>query len=52
MDSDVLVQFWVEDADDVPDERAGRIDWLYDWWERIDQWVERNREAETSASGG
>ena len=40
MDSDVLVQFWTVRAEGVPDDPAERIDWLYDWWQRIDEWVE------------
>ena len=40
MDSSVLVQFWVVAAEDVPDERAARMDWLYDWWECMNAWVD------------
>lgn len=43
MDSDVRVQFWTVAAEDVPDGREEEIDWLYDWWERIDGWVDANR---------
>ena len=40
MDSDVRVQFWTVASENVPDGRDEEIDWLYDWWERIDAWVE------------
>ena len=43
MDSDVRVHFWVVDGEDVPEGRAEEIEWLYDWWECIDQWVEQHR---------
>lgn len=43
MDSDVRVQFWTVASEDVPDGRDEEIDWLYDWWECIDAWVEANR---------
>jgi 1-acyl-sn-glycerol-3-phosphate acyltransferase len=43
MDADVRVQFWTVAAEDVPDGREERIDWLYDWWERIDAWVDEHR---------
>jgi 1-acyl-sn-glycerol-3-phosphate acyltransferase len=43
MDADVRARFWTVRAEDVPDGRAERTDWLYDWWERIDAWVEENR---------
>ena len=28
---------------DAPEEE--RVAWLYDWWERIDAWIEENRPA-------
>lgn len=43
MDADVRAKFWTVHAEDVPDGRQERIDWLYDWWERIDAWVEQHR---------
>ena len=43
MDSDVRVQFWTVASENVPDGRDEEIDWLYDWWERIDAWVEAHR---------
>ena len=27
----------------VPADREERIDWLFHWWERIDDWIETNR---------
>ena len=44
MDSDVRVQFWTVGAEEVPEDREGMIDWLFDWWECMDTWVEENRE--------
>ena len=41
MDSDVRAQFWTVPAEAVPEDRAEQIDWLYDWWERMDAWVEQ-----------
>jgi hypothetical protein len=37
-------------ADDVPQGRDKQVDWLYDWWERIDKWIEENRPVRASAS--
>lgn len=45
MDTNVLVQFWTVPAEDVPDGRAERIDWLYDWWECMEIWVTQNEES-------
>lgn len=43
MDTDVRVRFWIVLAEDVPDARTAQIDWLYDWWERMDRWVGQHR---------
>jgi 1-acyl-sn-glycerol-3-phosphate acyltransferase len=42
MDSDVRARLWTVAAEDVPDGDAARVDWLYDWWERLDAWVDAN----------
>jgi hypothetical protein len=26
--------------EDIPDDREGRIEWLFGWWEEIDAWIE------------
>ena len=44
MDSAVLVQFWTVPAEDVPDDRTLRVDWLYDWWECMEIWLQQNAE--------
>jgi hypothetical protein len=33
----------------VPTDRDQRIEWLYDWWTRIDEWIEQNRPAAVPA---
>lgn len=43
MDKRLSMGWWRVPRADVPDDRAERIEWLYDWWERIDQWVETHR---------
>ena len=43
----VRARWWRVPADQVP-RAAGREDqvkWLYDWWQRIDEWVSQNRPA-------
>ena len=42
MNADVRVHFWTVPAEDVPEDRVEQIDWLYDWWERIDAWIHAN----------
>lgn len=43
MDKRIVMRFWSVPAEEVPTERQERIDWLYDWWARIDEWIEANR---------
>jgi 1-acyl-sn-glycerol-3-phosphate acyltransferase len=45
MDKRIVMRFWSVPPEEVPAERQDRIDWLYDWWARIDKWVEANRPA-------
>ena len=33
------MRWWQVRRQDIPAGREERIDWLFDWWERIDQWV-------------
>ena len=28
---------------DIPEGREERIEWLYGWWERVDDWIEEHR---------
>jgi 1-acyl-sn-glycerol-3-phosphate acyltransferase len=35
----VRVCFWRVAGADIPKDRASRIDWLYDQWSRIDEWI-------------
>jgi hypothetical protein len=43
MEAEVRARFWTVAREDVPDAAAERIAWLYDWWERMDAWIEDNR---------
>jgi 1-acyl-sn-glycerol-3-phosphate acyltransferase len=36
----LTVHMWRAAADDRPDDPDAQVDWLYDWWKRIDGWVE------------
>lgn len=42
MHAGVRAQFWTVKAEDVPEQREEQIDWLYDWWERMDAWIDAN----------
>jgi 1-acyl-sn-glycerol-3-phosphate acyltransferase len=48
MEQVIKAQWWRVPADDVPREHDEVVRWLYDWWERIDAWIEENRTARSS----
>jgi 1-acyl-sn-glycerol-3-phosphate acyltransferase len=35
----VRIRFWRVPAADIPGTREGRIEWLLQWWERLDAWL-------------
>ena len=43
MEQVILAKWWRVPAPEVPRERDEVVRWLYDWWERIDAWIEENR---------
>jgi 1-acyl-sn-glycerol-3-phosphate acyltransferase len=46
MDREIHMRWWIVPAGDIPAGAEERIDWLYAWWARIDDWVhERQVEA-------
>lgn len=45
LDGSVRMRWWRVPAAEVPRSEADRVDWLYGWWERIDEWVDGVRRA-------
>ena len=45
MDREIAMRWWIVPASDVPAGEEARIDWLYAWWARIDDWVATTRDA-------
>ncbi|WBB98122.1 MULTISPECIES: 1-acyl-sn-glycerol-3-phosphate acyltransferase [unclassified Solwaraspora] len=43
MDKRIVMRFWSVPPEEIPAGRDERIEWLYDWWARIDSWIEKNR---------
>jgi 1-acyl-sn-glycerol-3-phosphate acyltransferase len=43
MDKRLVMRFWSVPPEEVPKDREERIAWLYDWWARIDKWIETYR---------
>jgi 1-acyl-sn-glycerol-3-phosphate acyltransferase len=47
MDTSIQMRWWLVPAADVPTDNDARIDWLFDWWTQIDDWIaERHRAAQ------
>jgi 1-acyl-sn-glycerol-3-phosphate acyltransferase len=40
MDKQLVMRWWQVSREDIPDDREGRIEWLFGWWEEIDAWIE------------
>ncbi|ASW56548.1 1-acyl-sn-glycerol-3-phosphate acyltransferase [Plantactinospora sp. KBS50] len=43
MDKRIVMRFWSVPPEEIPAGRQERIDWLFRWWSRIDEWVEAHR---------
>jgi 1-acyl-sn-glycerol-3-phosphate acyltransferase len=43
MEQVLKARWWRVPAAEIPDDREARVDWLYEWWARIDLWVRDNR---------
>ncbi len=43
MEQVIRARWWRVQAADVPRDRDEVVRWLYDWWERIDAWIDQNR---------
>ncbi|MEO3778117.1 1-acyl-sn-glycerol-3-phosphate acyltransferase [Micromonospora sp. B11E3] len=49
MDKRIVMRFWSVPPEEVPTGRQERIDWLFDWWARIDEWIAANRNGADAA---
>lgn len=38
-DMAIVTRAWYVPPEDIPADRAGRVTWLFDWWEHIDRWI-------------
>jgi len=45
MDKRLIMRFWSVPPEEVPVDEDDRVAWLYDWWARIDAWIEEHRPA-------
>jgi len=44
MDREVRLSWWTVRREDIPSDDEDRIRWLFEWWERIDAWIEQRRD--------
>ena len=44
MDREVRLAWWTVRAEDIPSDPEERIDWLFEWWELIDTWIDERRD--------
>ncbi len=49
MDKQIIMRWWRVPRAEIPEGREERIDWLFDWWERIDTWVDEHRPVDLPA---
>ncbi|WP_236683374.1 1-acyl-sn-glycerol-3-phosphate acyltransferase [Demequina sediminicola] len=49
VDKKITLRGWAAEPDEIPSSRAEREDWLFDWWERIDSWIDLNNPDDASA---
>ena len=42
MDKQIIMRWWEVPRTEIPAGREAQIDWLFDWWERVDEWIEAN----------
>ena len=43
LDDDIDIRMWHVPAAEVPSDDAQRIEWLSDWWQRMDEWISTER---------
>jgi 1-acyl-sn-glycerol-3-phosphate acyltransferase len=48
MDKVIVMRWWQVPREEIPSGRDAQIDWLFGWWERIDDWIAENRPQELS----
>lgn len=54
VDKKITLRGWTTLPEDIPQGRDAREEWLYDWWERIDAWIETQQPpvSEAAAKAG
>ncbi|WP_340537752.1 1-acyl-sn-glycerol-3-phosphate acyltransferase [Nocardioides sp. GXZ039] len=48
MDKEIVMRWWQVPRAEIPSGREERIEWLFDWWERIDAWIKETEAKRTA----
>jgi 1-acyl-sn-glycerol-3-phosphate acyltransferase len=43
MDKKIIMRWWQVPRSEIPEGREERIEWLFAWWEQVDQWIQEHR---------
>ncbi len=43
VDRDIHIKFWRVPFNEIPNHRAGRVEWLFDQWSRVDDWIDETQ---------
>jgi 1-acyl-sn-glycerol-3-phosphate acyltransferase len=52
MDKELQMGWWRVPRAEIPEGREERIEWLYAWWQRIDDWVDEHRPVQLASRRG
>ena len=50
VDKRITMRWWEVPREEIPAGREERIEWLFEWWARIDAWIAENRPEELPSS--
>ncbi|WP_432955417.1 1-acyl-sn-glycerol-3-phosphate acyltransferase [Micromonospora haikouensis] len=50
MDKRIIMRFWSVPPEEIPAGRQERIDWLFDWWSRIDEWIAAHHDGDVDGA--
>ncbi len=50
MDKELIMRWWEVPRAEIPAGREERIEWLFAWWEKIDEWIGDNKPADLPRS--
>ncbi|HEU0239854.1 MAG TPA: 1-acyl-sn-glycerol-3-phosphate acyltransferase [Micromonosporaceae bacterium] len=52
MDKSIVMHWWLVDPSDIPTDPDARIEWLYGWWARVDDWISQHKVTQAIPTAG